>query len=106
MGPDMLLFNLKKWQSLPADIQKIFEDLSPWLGEELIKADTGYEAMVIGKAKEMGHTIVTPTPEEVQLWRQAVQPVHDKWIAETAAKGLPAKALYDETRKLVQESRK
>lgn len=106
MGPDMLLFNLKKWQSLPPDIQKIFEDLSSWLGEELIKADSGYEAMVIGKAKEMGHTIVTPTPEEVQLWRQAVQPVHDKWIAETAAKGLPAKALYDETKKLVQESQK
>lgn len=106
MGPDMLLFNLKKWQSLPPDIQKIFEDLGPWLGEELIKADSGYEAMVLGKAKEMGHTITNPTPEEMKLWRDAVQPTHDKWIAETAAKGLPAKAVYDEVKKLIQESQK
>jgi TRAP-type C4-dicarboxylate transport system substrate-binding protein len=106
MGPDMLLFNVKKWESLPADVQKIFEELSPWLAEELIKADTGYEAMVLGKAKEMGHTFTNPTPEEIKLWRDAVQPTHDKWIAETAAKGLPAQALYDEVKRLVQESKK
>ncbi|PKN61235.1 MAG: hypothetical protein CVU57_30695 [Deltaproteobacteria bacterium HGW-Deltaproteobacteria-15] len=106
MGPDMLLFNLKKWQSLPPDIQKIFEELSPWLAQELINADSGYEAMIIGKAKEMGHTIYSPTPDEMKLWVQAVQPVHDKWVAETGAKGLPAKALYDEVKRLVQESQK
>lgn len=106
MGPDMLLFNLKKWQSLPPDIQKIFEELGPWLADELIKVDNGYEAMILGKAKEMGHTFTHPTPEEVKLWREAVQPAHDKWIAETAAKGLPAKAVYEEAKKLIQEAQK
>jgi len=106
MGPDMLLFNQKKWQSLPPDVQKIFEELSPWLATELIKADSGYEAMVIGKAKEMGHTIYMPTPEEMKLWVEAAQPIHDKWVTETAAKGLPAKALYEEAKKLIAESQK
>jgi TRAP-type C4-dicarboxylate transport system substrate-binding protein len=103
MGPDMLLFNQKKWKSLPPDIQKLFEDLSPWLGETLIKADNGYEAMVIGKAKEMGQTFLTPSPEEMQLWREAVRPVHEKWIADNEAKGLPAKAIYEETKRLIKE---
>jgi TRAP-type transport system periplasmic protein len=106
MGPDMILFNQKKWDRLPADIQKIFEDLGPWLGETLIKADNGYEAMVLGKAKGMGHTIVTPSAEELTLWRKTVQPVHDKWIKDTEAKGLPAKAVYEEAKRLIKESKK
>jgi TRAP-type C4-dicarboxylate transport system substrate-binding protein len=102
MGPDMLLINLKTWNKLPADIQKIFEDMSPWLGQELIKADNGYEAMVLGKAREMGHTIITPTAEQMKLWVDAVQPIHQKWIADTEAKGLPAQAVYDEAKRLIQ----
>lgn len=103
MGPDMILMNGKKWNSLPPDIQKVFEDLSPWLGQTLIKADNGYEAMVMGKAREMGHTITTPTPQEMKLWKAAVQPIHDKWIADTEAKGLPARAVYEETKRLIKE---
>ena len=103
MGPDMLLFNLKTWNKLPADIQKIFEDLSPWLGQELIKADNGFEAMVLGKAKGMGHTIITPTPEQLQLWVDSATPIHKKWIADNEAKGLPAQAIYDETKRLINE---
>jgi TRAP-type C4-dicarboxylate transport system substrate-binding protein len=103
MGPDMVLMNLKTWNSLPPDIQKIFEELSGWLGETLIKADNGYEGMVIGKAKEMGHTLMTPTPEELEKWKAAVQPTHEKWIADTEAKGLPAKAVYNEAKRLIKE---
>ena len=103
MGPDMLLFNLKKWNSLPPDIRKIFEDLGPWLAETLIKGDSGYEAMVMGKAKEMGHTFITPNPEEIQSWLDAVKPIHEKWIKDTAAKGLPAKAVYEEAKRLIKE---
>ncbi len=98
---DLLLMNQKAWGKLPADIQEIFEDLDAWLGEELIKADAGYVAMVRGKAKEMNHTFITPTPEEIALWREAVQPVHDKWLSETEAAGLPARAVYEEVKKLL-----
>jgi hypothetical protein len=46
---------------------------------------------------------MTPTPEEMQLWRQAVKPVHQKWIADNEAKGLPAKAIYQEAKRLIKE---
>lgn len=35
----------------------------------------GYEEL---KARE-GHTVYTPTPEEVQLWREATAPLVDQW---------------------------
>ena len=103
MGPDMILINLKTWNNLPADIQKIFDDLSPWLAQELIKADDGYEAMILGKAKKMGHTLITPTADQMKLWVEAVQPIHQKWIADNEAKGLPAQAVYDEAKRLIKE---
>jgi TRAP-type C4-dicarboxylate transport system substrate-binding protein len=106
MGPDMVLFNQKSWNKLPADIQQIFEDLGPWLGQELVKAEGGYIAMVMGMAKKEGHKIITLTPEERQAWIDAVQPVHDKWITDTEAKGLPARAVYDEIKRLVAETNK
>jgi TRAP-type C4-dicarboxylate transport system substrate-binding protein len=106
MGPDMVLFNLDTWNKLPPDIQKIFEELSPWLGKELIRADSGYEAMVVGKAREMGHKLVTPTPDEVQQWVDAVQPVHKKWIEDTEAKGLPAREVYEEAKRMIREYKK
>jgi TRAP-type C4-dicarboxylate transport system substrate-binding protein len=100
---DMVNMNLNTWNSLPPDIQKIFEDMSSWLAQEEIKGNEGYIAMVIGKAKEMGHTFITPTPAEMKLWREAAQPVHDKWIADTEAKGLPAKAVYKEATRLIKQ---
>jgi TRAP-type C4-dicarboxylate transport system substrate-binding protein len=65
--------------------------------------NTGYINMVKGMAKEMGHQIYQPTAEEMKLWRQAVQPVHEKWIADTEAKGLPARAVYEEAKRLIKE---
>ena len=47
--------------------------------------------------------MTTPTPQELKLWKEAVQPVHEKWIADTEAKGLPAKAVYDEAKRLIKE---
>ena len=39
----------------------------------------------------------------MKLWRQAAQPLHDKWIEETEAKGLPARAVYNEAKRLIGE---
>ena len=68
-----------------------------------MKADGGYEAMILGKIKELNHNIYTPTEAEMKLWREAVQPIHEEWIAKNEAKGLPARALYNETKRLIEE---
>ena len=42
------------------------------------------------------------TPEEIKLWQEAVQPVHKKMIAEREAKGLPARTIYEDIKRLVR----
>jgi TRAP-type C4-dicarboxylate transport system substrate-binding protein len=104
MSVDMLLFNQKSWDKLPADVQQVFNDLEPWYIEQVIKMNNGYINMVKGKAKEMGHTVYEPTAEEMKLWSEAVQPIHEKWIADTEAKGLPARKVYEEAKRLLEET--
>jgi TRAP-type C4-dicarboxylate transport system substrate-binding protein len=106
MSVDMLLFNQKSWDKLPADVQKVFLELEPWYRNSVMGMNTGYIKMVKGEGQKLGHTFYTPTAEEMELWKQAVQPAHEKWIKETEAKGLPARAVYDEAKRLIGEMTK
>ena len=111
MSVDMLLFNQNTWNKLPADVQQVFKEVEPWFRQEVIKMNTGYINMVVGQAKEMGHHFYTPTAEEMALWKAAVQPIHEPLrkklpptnIAETEAKGLPARAVYEDAKKMIKE---
>ena len=106
MSVDMLLFNQKTWDKLPADVQAVFNEMEGWYTQEVIKMNSGYINMVKGEAKKLGHEFYEPTAEEMTLWKQAVQPAHDKWIADTEAKGLPARAVYEEAKRLIKEMSK
>lgn len=106
MSVDMLLFNQKSWDKLPADVQKVFLELEPWYRNSVMGMNTGYINMVKGEAKKLGHTFYEPTAEEMKLWKEAVKPAHDKWIQETEAKGLPARAVYEEAKRLTAEMTK
>jgi TRAP-type C4-dicarboxylate transport system substrate-binding protein len=100
---DMVLMNLKTWNSLPPDIQKVLDELKPYLEQELIKADVIAVEKAMNAAKAANHTIITPNDEAMKQWRAAVQPTHDKWIKDTAAKGLPAQGVYDDVKRLIKE---
>ena len=43
---------------------------------------------------DAGHTLYAPTPEEVQLWRDAAAPLVDQWKKDAAARGVDAEATY------------
>ena len=42
--------------------------------------------------------IITLPPEEHKRWKNAVQPLWDKFVSENEAKGLPAKKLVEDLR--------
>ena len=100
---DLYLWNLDTWNSLPPDIQKIIEDATEWRTEEILNFDLGEIKAAENAGKEANHTFTNVTPEEIQLWAEIAQPVHDKWIADREAEGLPGKAVYEEARRLVAE---
>ncbi|EFK09284.1 bacterial extracellular solute-binding protein, family 7 [delta proteobacterium NaphS2] len=105
-APFCVAMNLKVWNSLPPDIQRIIE-------EESVKAavlnagnwDKGdKDAIEFVKAK--GHELIYLSPEEIDRWRAKTHPLWDKWVADTEAKGLPGKAVLGETLRLMKESEK
>jgi TRAP-type C4-dicarboxylate transport system substrate-binding protein len=48
--------------------------------------------------KTPGHTIVKLTPQQVDAWKKAVEPVYAQWTQNTAKGGVNAKAVLDEYR--------
>jgi len=99
-----MVMNLKKWNALPKDIQKIFQEEGKkhWL--EMGKPADGFTQRVIGIYKGIpGHEVYVIPPEERVRFLKAAQPVHEKWIAGMEAKGLPGRKLFDETVKLTKK---
>ena len=57
----------------------------------------------MGDAKSFGHKFTYLSPKEVRVWYDLVKgPIHDKWIEEAEAKGLPGKAVYNATLEMLK----
>jgi TRAP-type C4-dicarboxylate transport system substrate-binding protein len=108
MGMLEVIMNLDTWNKLPPDVQKVFDDLSPWVTErvrqleEIDKTNQVIDAL----KKEGGHTFVTLTPAEEKAWRDAADPVIKKYLADVEGKGLPGNAVYNEMLRLAAQYRK
>jgi TRAP-type C4-dicarboxylate transport system substrate-binding protein len=97
-----IIWNEKKWNSYPPDVQKILTDAAHFYTEKFSGIDAEVQA-ALGFAKEHNHTFTELTPQEIRVWYDLVKkPIHDKWIAEAEAKGLPGRAVYDEALKLIK----
>ena len=97
----MILFSLKTWNSLPPDIQKIIMDASEWWDKDF----TATRAAEIERARKLcidaGQTITELTPAELKVWIDWAKPMHEHWIEETEAKGLPGRAVFEEAKRLI-----
>jgi hypothetical protein len=40
------------------------------------------------------------TPEETKRWKKICKPIWDKWVGDIEKKGLPGKAILEETQRL------
>ena len=101
------IMNEGRWNSLPADIQKIFLDNSgiDW-HDQVGKVWDKSEASGIAVAIKAGNTHIQLTEEEWLAFETKMAPVAGRWIAEMKKKGIDGKTLYDEAKKLVSENMK
>jgi TRAP-type transport system periplasmic protein len=97
----LVVMNEKTWNRLPPDIKKVFFDNNEYGMLEIDKAILVEEQQGIDSSKRVGHTIVTATPEEYQLWTKPLLPLQERWVAEREAKGKPARAVFEETKRLL-----
>lgn len=97
------VMNLKKWNSLPPDIQRAFIDVSErwvdYLGKEWDREEgEGYQ---LGKKK--GHQFIFLSPQEATRWEKAVTPLYDEYIKDMASKGLPGKEAIEYRKQLIDK---
>jgi TRAP-type C4-dicarboxylate transport system substrate-binding protein len=103
------MMNLKTWNSLPADIQQIIEDLS---GKErsriaaaaFEKGEAFLKGMITGIDKKAGKPgPYTLTKEERARWLETVRPIWYKWAEEKDAKGLPGTKVLEDALRLIEK---
>ena len=95
--------NLDVWNELPPEYQKIIMDVSAHIQEEAIKGIQAEEQHAMEVAKELDQEFIYLTSDEVQKWEDLVQPIYADWIQETEARGWPARAAFEATKKLIKE---
>lgn len=98
----VLAMNKDRYESLPADLQKVIDDNSGL--EFSVFAGTTQEASD-GPARKLavdrGNNVVTVSGADVDAWKAAAVPVYTDWIADMETKGIDGQALIDEARALI-----
>lgn len=106
VAPFFTIMNLRKWNSLPADIQKAIDSVSGTEAAVLFsKAMDSMEGPAREKCKELGIEIIELSPREKARWQEAAKPVWDKWLADMKAKGVPGQKILDEVKILFEKYR-
>lgn len=100
------ILNLDVWKKLSPDIQKIIDELEPWVTAKALEAEHAESAEAQKVMTGLGHKMIELSPDELKKWYDGAKPVQEEWIAENEKKGLPAKAVFDETKKLIEKYRK
>lgn len=94
--------NKAKWNSLPADIQRIIEEVTaefiPRHAEGWDSADQEGREFTLS----LGNEIIPLSDQESARWAAAVSPVIDEYVDAAKAKGLPGADYVDFIRKRIQ----
>lgn len=101
-----VVMNKNKWDSLPPDVKKAFEDTSrEWIQ---VHANTWDELDDEGLqyTKTMDNEIIRLSSGENEAWVKAVRPVIDEYVREVGSKGLPAAKAVAELRRIIAELNK
>jgi TRAP-type C4-dicarboxylate transport system substrate-binding protein len=93
----------KKWNSLPQDVQRVFEEVSAeWIP---IAAEVWDTSDVEAKkyALKMGLEIISLSDTENARWAEAVSPVIDDYVKKASEKGLPGKEYVTAVKSLIKQ---
>ena len=96
--------HLNLWNSLPTDIQKVFNKLSgAWGADFESKVWDEQDTKGRDSCVKAGNEISTLPPKELERWKTHIKPMWDKWVAGMEAKGLPGRKVLNEVLRLSEE---
>lgn len=97
ISAQLLLINRDTYEGLPDDLRQVIDDhCTPEWSERFSSGWADNEAS--GRQKMIDspdHTLNVPTPEQVEMWKEAARPLIDTWMEEATAAGVDAQATYD-----------
>jgi len=97
-----VVMNLKKWNSLPKDLQDIITEVSKAYECITAKAWGDSDESGFKFAQKLGQEFITLSKEESAKFKAAVQPVFDEYIENANKKGIDGKAVFEATKKMVE----
>jgi TRAP-type C4-dicarboxylate transport system substrate-binding protein len=98
-----VVMNLKKWNSLPADVQKVMEEVSAQWIDIHGKAWDQLDQEGRDYTLSLGNKIVSVSAAENGKWKKAVRPIIEDYIKDVSAKGLPADKAVKEVESLIKQ---
>jgi TRAP-type C4-dicarboxylate transport system substrate-binding protein len=98
-----VVMNLKKWNSLPADVRKLMEEVSGQWIDEHGKAWDQLDEEGRKYSLDLGNKIVSLSPSENARWQKAAQPIIEGYIKDVSGKGLPAQKAVTEVESLIKQ---
>ena len=101
--PFAVIMNMDKWNSLPKDVQKVFDELgtqqSAWTG---VYMDKHVKSAMRWSKKKEGVKVFRLPKKEKDKWNKLLEPITANWIKTNEAKGLPAKAIVEDIMGIAQ----
>ena len=97
--------NQKSWDALPADLQQIVADVSAEFVDKHGQAWNLADAEGLEFVQGLNREIIALAPEEEALWKAQVAPIVEKYLAQSAEKGLPGAEFLADAQALIAEAR-
>ncbi len=82
-----VIMNKAKWNSLPPDVQKVFEEVSKEWAVKQGKVWDEIDKEGYAFTKKRGNQVIALTPQEDAKWAKAVKPLLDEYVAAAKSKG-------------------
>jgi TRAP-type C4-dicarboxylate transport system substrate-binding protein len=105
-GAQAVAMNQAKWDSLPPDIQKIFEELTLPLSIAVGRKFMDMNDFTISALKERGDKVNILTAEQKVEWKASLKPIYEAQIAAMNNAGLNGKSVMEKVQSVVENARK
>ena len=105
--PFAVVMNMDVWNKLPADVQKVMDELAleqaEWTGNYM---DDHVKGSMQWSTEEQGVEVVTLSAEEKTKWDALLAPITAQWIETAKADGFPAEQIVADIQSLTQKHSK
>jgi len=105
-GAQAVAMNQAKWDSLPPDIQKVFEELVLPLSIAIGKKFMEMNDFVISELKKRGDTVIMLTSEQKVEWKGTLKSIYGAQVDDMKNAGLDGQAIMNKIQSIIEDARK